>query len=110
MQALEQRFSSMESNETVQFAALPAPIQENPSRDAIVIRLGEIEVEIPAGASRESIAAVIDEKISNRLRQLCPLDLFSHHKRIATGPCVNRKDFFLLRCGVYRLHFRGLAP
>ncbi len=60
MQALEQRLSSMESNDPVQFAALPTPIQENPSRDAIRIRLGEIEVEIPAGASRESIAAVIE--------------------------------------------------
>ena len=60
MQALERRLSSMESNEPVQFAALPAPTQENPSCDAIRIRLGEIEVEIPAGASRESIAAVIE--------------------------------------------------
>lgn len=51
MQALEQRLSSMESNEAVQFAALPAPTQENPSCEAIRIRLGEIEVEIPAGAS-----------------------------------------------------------
>jgi hypothetical protein len=60
MQALEQRLSSMESNEAVQFAALPAPTQGNPSCDAIVIRLGEIEVETPAGANRESIAAVIE--------------------------------------------------
>jgi hypothetical protein len=51
----------MESNEAVQFAALPAPAQvNNTSCDAIRIRLGEIEVEIPAGASRESIAAVIE--------------------------------------------------
>ncbi|MGI6506949.1 MAG: IS66 family insertion sequence element accessory protein TnpA [Saccharofermentanales bacterium] len=60
MQALERRLSSMESNEPVQFAALPAPVQENPSCDAIRIRLGEIEVEIPARASCESIAAVIE--------------------------------------------------
>lgn len=60
MQALEQRLSYMESNEAVRFAALPAPTQENPSCEAIRIRLGEIEVEIPAGASRESIAAVIE--------------------------------------------------
>jgi hypothetical protein len=61
MQALEQRLSSMETKETVQFAALPAPTQENHiSYDTIHLRLGEIEVEIPAGASRESIAAVIE--------------------------------------------------
>ncbi|HHX18814.1 MAG TPA: hypothetical protein GX728_00025 [Clostridiaceae bacterium] len=61
MQALEQRLSYMESNDPVQFAALPVPSQDNrTSCDAIVIRLGEIEVEIPAGASRESIAAVIE--------------------------------------------------
>ncbi len=61
MQALEKRLASMESNEAVQFAALPAPAQENhTSCDAIRIRLGELAVEIPAGASRESIAAVIE--------------------------------------------------
>ncbi len=61
MHALEQRLSSMESNEPVQFAALPVPSQKNhTSCDTIVIRLGELEVEIPAGASRESIAAVIE--------------------------------------------------
>lgn len=61
MRALEERLASMESNEPVQFAALPVPSQDNHSScDAIVIRLGEIEVEIPAGASRESIAAVIE--------------------------------------------------
>jgi hypothetical protein len=61
MQALEERLSSMESNESVRFVALPAPSQENyTSCGAIRVRLGDIEVEIPPDANRESIAAVIE--------------------------------------------------
>lgn len=61
MRALEQRLSAIEPNKTVQFAALPAPNQENhTSCETIRLRLGALEVEITAGASRESITAVIE--------------------------------------------------
>ncbi len=61
--ALNARLSEIDSKEDacVQFASLPAPsTSKNVSGNSILIRLGELEVEIPSGASRENIAAVIE--------------------------------------------------
>lgn len=59
-QALEARLTA-EAEPSVQFAALPAPSAMNSlAADSIRIRLGDLEVEIPSGASRESIATVIE--------------------------------------------------
>lgn len=59
MRALESRLAA-EDEESVRFAALP-PAQPKPlSGDAIHIRLGALEVEIPSGAKRENIQAVIE--------------------------------------------------
>ena len=55
MRALESRLAA-ERGSSVQFAALPSPVNRS-SGESIRIRVGELEVEIPSGASRESIAA-----------------------------------------------------
>ncbi len=60
MRALESRLAA-ERGSSVQFAALPSPSPANRSSgESIRIRIGELEAEIPPGASRESIAAVIE--------------------------------------------------
>lgn len=58
IRALESRLAA-ERGSSVQFAALPSPVNRS-SGESIRIRVGELEVEIPSGASRESIAAVIE--------------------------------------------------
>jgi hypothetical protein len=60
MKALENRLAA-EAGKTVQFEALPAPAPVNESKEeSIRIRLGDLEVEIPSGASSENIQAVIE--------------------------------------------------
>mgnify|MGYP000942308185 CR=1 FL=1 len=61
MRALESRLAA-ERGSSVQFAALPSPSSpvNRSSGESIRIRVGKLEVEIPSGASRESIAAVIE--------------------------------------------------
>jgi len=60
MQALEVRLAA-EAGRTVQFEALPDPAPVNDSKEeSIRIRLGDLEVEIPSGASSENIQAVIE--------------------------------------------------
>ena len=51
MRALESRLAA-ERGSSVQFAALPSPVNRS-SGESIRIRVGELEVEIPSGASRE---------------------------------------------------------
>ncbi|MGI6578787.1 MAG: IS66 family insertion sequence element accessory protein TnpA [Saccharofermentanales bacterium] len=58
MKALENRLAA-ETGKTVQFEALPAPVNES-KEESIRIRLGDLEVEIPSGASSENIQAVIE--------------------------------------------------
>ena len=60
MRALEDRLTS-EQPKGVQFAALPKPAPESGTERATIrLRLGELEIEIPTGASRENIHAVIE--------------------------------------------------
>lgn len=60
MRALEDRLTS-EQPKGVQFAALPEPAPESRTERATIrLRLGELEIEIPTGASRENIHAVIE--------------------------------------------------
>lgn len=60
MRAIEDRLAN-EQVKGVRFAALPEPVPES-RKDAATIRLrlGELEVVIPSGASRENILAVIE--------------------------------------------------
>lgn len=61
MQAIELRLSEAGVKEEVQFAALPEAAPDHRREPASIrLRLGELEVEIPSGASRENIHAVIE--------------------------------------------------
>ena len=61
LKAIECRLSETGGQEAVQFAALPKPAPESGTeRATILLRLGELEIEIPTGASRENIHAVIE--------------------------------------------------
>lgn len=60
MRALEDRLAVAQP-EAVRFVALPTPTSEKRTDTSVIrIHLGELEVEIPAGANPESIRAVIE--------------------------------------------------
>lgn len=59
--ALEEQLNRKEAS--VEFAALPAPEEErsqNRPEEKIVLRRGELILEIPDGTSRETILAILD--------------------------------------------------
>ena len=61
MQAIEARLAPETAPSPVQFASLPVPaVSQSSAGNSILIRLGDLEVEIPSGASREHLAAVIE--------------------------------------------------